>query len=182
MDQDTLKNIEIIIERTKLSEEEAKILLEKFNGDIIEALVYYEKQKTSNCEFENICDKISQSEFVNYIKELINSGNVARIIIRKEGIDIVNIPLTAGVVVGIIMILQPVILLIGAAAAVYTKVEIEIIKKDGTVEVVNKYVEKGLGITSKVASEVGHELCDVFSQSSKRIKDKINKMKNTKNS
>lgn len=180
MDQDTLKKIEILKERTNLSNEEAEALLEKFNGDLIEALIYFEKQKNSNDEFSNICDKISQSEFVNYIKELIKSGNVARIIIRKDDTVIVNIPVNAGLVVGLIMVLQPVILLIGAATAVFTKLEIDIIKKDGTVEVVNKYVEKGVETTAKVATEVGHELQEVFSQTSLKIKDKINQMKNNK--
>lgn len=181
MDQDTLKKIEILKERTNLSEEEAKELLEKLNGDLIEALIYFEKQKKNNDELHNIRDKISQSEFVNYIKELIKSGNVARIIIRKDDTVIVNIPVNAGIVVGVIMVLQPVILLLGAATAVFTKLEIDIIKKDGTVEVVNKYVEKGVETTAKVASEVGHELQGVFSHTSDKIKDKINQMKNNKN-
>lgn len=181
VDQDTLKKIEILKERTNLSEEEAKELLEKLNGDLIEALIYFEKQKKNNDELHNIRDKISQSEFVNYIKGLIKSGNVARIIIRKDDTVIVNIPVNAGIVVGVIMVLQPVILLLGAATAVFTKLEIDIIKKDGTVEVVNKYVEKGVETTAKVASEVGHELQGVFSHTSDKIKDKINQMKNNKN-
>lgn len=181
MDQDTLKKIEILKERTNLSNEEAEALLKKFNGDLIEALIYFEKKKKDNDEFGNIYDKISQNEFVNYIKELIKSGNVARIIIRKDDTVIVNIPVNAGLVVGVIMVLQPVILLLGAATAVFIKLEIDIIKKDGTVEVVNKYVEKGVKTTTKVAAEVGHELQEVFSQTSFKIKDKINQMKNNKN-
>ena len=43
MDQDTLKKIEILKERTNLSNEEAEALLKKFNGDLIEALIYFEK-------------------------------------------------------------------------------------------------------------------------------------------
>lgn len=180
MDQDTLKKIEILKERTKLSHEEAVELLEKFQGDLIEALIYFEKQNNGNDEQDNIYDKISQSEFVNYIKELIKSGNVARIIIKKEDTVIVNIPVNAGIVVGIIIVLQPVLLLISAATAVFTKVEIDIIKKDGSVEVVNKYVEKGVETTTKVAAEVGHEIKEVFSSTSGKIKDKINEMKNNK--
>lgn len=181
MDQDTLKNIEVLKKRTNLSDKEAQALLEKFNGDLIEALIYYERQKKNNNEFENVCEKISQSEFVNYIKELIKSGNVARIIIRKEDTVIVNIPVNAGIVVGIILVLQPVILLLGAATAVITKLEIDIIKKDGGVEVVNKYVEKGVETTAKVATEVGHELQSVLSKTSLKIKDKINQIKNNNN-
>jgi len=37
MDEATLKKINILKERANLSEEEAKELLERFNGDLIEA-------------------------------------------------------------------------------------------------------------------------------------------------
>lgn len=181
MDQETLKKIEILKERNNLSDNEAVELLKKFNGDLIEALIYFEKQKKSSNEISKVCEKISQSDLINYIKELIKSGNVARIIIRKDDTVIVNIPVNAGIVVSVIMVLQPLILLLGAATAVITKLEIDIIKKDGSVEVVNKYVEKGVETTTKVASEVGHELQQVISHTSLKIKDKINHMKNNKN-
>lgn len=181
MDQDTLKKIEILKERTNLSEEEAKELLDKLNGDLIEALIYFEKQKKNNDELHNIRDKISQSEFVNYIKELIKSGNVARIIIRKDDTVIVNIPVNAGIVVGVIMVLQPVILLLGAATAVFTTSTVPSFLIISISNFVNKYVEKGVETTAKVASEVGHELQGVFSHTSDKIKDKINQMKNNKN-
>lgn len=182
MDQETLKKIEILKERTNLSYEEAVELLEKYKGDLIEALIHIEKQKKQNDdELYNFYDKISQNEFVNYIKELIKGGNVARIIIRKDNNILVNIPVNAGIVVGVILVLQPVLLVLSAATAVFTKLEIDIIKKDGSVEVVNKYVEKGTEVTVKVATGVGHEIKEIISNTSYKIKDKINQMKNNKN-
>ncbi len=182
MDEETLKKIEVLKKRTNLSEQEAVELLEKFNGDLVEALIHYEKQsQQNNQDTQSFCDKVSQSEFINYIKELIKSGNVARIIIRKEDAVLVNIPVNAGIVVGVILVLQPVLLVLSAATALFTKIEIDIIKKDGSIEVVNKYVEKGAEATAKVATEVGHELKEVISNTSDKIKNKINQMKNNKN-
>ena len=52
-----------------------------------------DRHKTGNESSE----KINQNEFINYIKELIKSGNVARLIIRKEDNALVNIPVNAGI-------------------------------------------------------------------------------------
>ena len=39
-------------------------------------------------------------EIVGKIKELVAKGNVSRIVVEKDGKEIVNIPVTAGVVGG----------------------------------------------------------------------------------
>jgi len=66
MDEATLKKINILKERANLSEEEAKELLERFNGDLIEALIHCEREKQK--DNRNFNEKISQSEFVTYIR------------------------------------------------------------------------------------------------------------------
>lgn len=175
MDEDTLKKVKLIMDRTNLSEDRAKELLDKYQGDVIEALIHYEREKEKNNN--NFSEKISESEFISYIKDLIKSGNVARIIIRKDETVLVNIPVNAGIVVGIAMLLNPVLIVLGAATAVVTKLEIDIIKKDGSVEVVNKIVKNGVETGSKVASEVGYELKEIFQSSYDKVKDKIHDIK-----
>lgn len=175
MDEDTLKKIKLIMDRTKLSEDKAKELLDKYQGDVIEALIHYEREKEKNKN--NFSEKISESEFIAYIKELIKNGNVARIIIRKEETVLVNIPVNAGIVVGIAMLLNPVLVVLGAATAVVTNLEVDIIKKDGSVEVVNKIVKNGVETGTKVVSEVGYELKEIFHASYDKVKDKIHDIK-----
>lgn len=178
MDEETLKKIKVLKERTNLSEEEAEELLNKCNGDVIEAIIYFEREKQKTRSDKNDhTEKISDNEFINYIKELIKSGNVARIIIRKDDTVLVNIPVNAGIVVGIVMILQPVLLILGAATAVFTNLEIDIIRKDGSVEVVNKLVKSSVESSAKVASEVGHEIKEKVTYGCEKLKGKINDFK-----
>jgi len=179
MDEATLKKINLLKERANLSTEEAEALLEKFNGDLIEALIYCEREKQKSSS--NFNEKISQSEFISYIKELVKTGNVSRVIIRKDESILVNIPVNAGIVVGVALLLQPVLIVLGAATAVFIDLEIDIIKEDGTVEVVNKIVKSTMETTAKKATEVTHGLKEKFSTTSEKIKEKFSEVKNNIN-
>jgi Domain of unknown function (DUF4342) len=80
--------------------------------------------------------EIAASDLVDRTKELIEEGNVRRIIIRNEENEVLmEVPLTAGVVVGgAVTIVAPVLAALGALAALLTHVKIEVVrtKKDGT--------------------------------------------------
>ena len=72
------------------------------------------KEKVKTEEF-----KISGDKLIAKIKELVHEGNIRRITIKnKEGKDLIEIPLTIGVV-GIV--LAPVLAAIGAIAALVTE-------------------------------------------------------------
>lgn len=80
-----------------------------------------------------MADRIRTEEFrmdgekvVGKIKELVNEGNVRRIILRTEdGKDLIEVPLTIGVgVVGVSLLVAPVLAAIGAIAAVVTRMSI----------------------------------------------------------
>ena len=80
--------------------------------------------------------EIAASDLVDRTKELIEEGNVRRLIIRNEEDEVLlEVPLTAGVVVGgAVTIVAPVLAALGALAALLTHVKIEVVrtKKDGT--------------------------------------------------
>ena len=80
--------------------------------------------------------EIAASDLVDRTKELIEGGNVRRIIIRNEEDEVLmEVPLTAGVVVGgAVTIVAPVLAALGALAALLTQVKIEVVrtKQDGT--------------------------------------------------
>jgi hypothetical protein len=80
--------------------------------------------------------EIAASDLVDRTKELIEEGNVRRIIIRNEEDEVLmEVPLTAGVVVGgAVTIVAPVLAALGALAALLTHVKIEVVrtKQDGT--------------------------------------------------
>lgn len=179
MDEATSKKIEILMEKANLSYEEAEELLNKFHGDLLEALIHCEREKQKRSR--NFNEKLSDSEFVTYIKNLIKSGNVSRVIIRKNETILVNIPVNAGIVVGLALLLQPVLIIIGAATAVVTELEIDIIKEDGSVEVVNTIVKNTVETTAKKATEITYDLKEKFATVSEKIKDKIYEAKHNRN-
>ncbi len=71
--------------------------------------------------------KIEGDKLIGKVKELIKEGNVRRLTITdKSGHDLVNIPLTIGVVGAL---LAPVLAAVGAIAALVTECTIKVERK-----------------------------------------------------
>jgi hypothetical protein len=75
--------------------------------------------------------EIAASELVERTKELINEGNVRRLIIRNQDDEVLlEVPLTTGVAVGgVVTLVAPVLAALGALAALLTHVKVEIVRK-----------------------------------------------------
>jgi len=72
--------------------------------------------------------KIDGESLLKKVKELINEGNIRRITIKdKEGKEVMNFPLTIGVV-GVV--LAPVLAAVGALAAVIGECSIEVEREE----------------------------------------------------
>jgi Domain of unknown function (DUF4342) len=80
--------------------------------------------------------EIAGSELVDRTKELIEEGNVRRLIIRTpEDEKLLEVPLTAGVVVGgAFTVLAPILAALGAMAAVLARVKVEIVRTERKAE------------------------------------------------
>lgn len=129
-----LEKIDIVRERAKVSYTEAKDVLEKTNGNVVEALIYIEKNQKNI--FNNISDV--SSDFVEAIKDIVKKGNVNRIKIKKDNKVVLDIPVNAGVVGGAIGVVYiPALLAIGAIAAVISKIEVVIERPGGKEEIVH---------------------------------------------
>lgn len=77
-------------------------------------------EKGSTEEFE-----VTFSNVIGKIMELVREGNVRRITLKREGKTLVEVPLNAGLTVGAVTALvAPLLLGVGALAAVITKVTI----------------------------------------------------------
>ncbi len=76
--------------------------------------------------------EVAGSELVEFVKKLLREGNVRRIIIRNEkGEILLEIPLTAGVVVGgVLTLFAPILVALGAMAVLLTRVKVEVIRND----------------------------------------------------
>ncbi|NFH68625.1 DUF4342 domain-containing protein [Clostridium botulinum] len=173
----TLEKVDMIIERTGVSYAIAKQALEECNGDVLEALIYLEEasKDEENVEY-NICndkedkENMTVEELKNFIKDLIHKGNITRIKIKKEDTELIDIPVNAGIAAGVIAVLIPPILVAGVIAAVATKITIEITKKDGSVEVINKYV-------CKVSNDVKDKAVDIADKMKSKVDEVKNKVK-----
>lgn len=169
MNDVTLEKVDIVRERTGASYAEAKEALEMCGGNVVDALVYLENssKKANN---DNLATK---DEFINWVKDLINKGNVTRIKIKKDEKVLVDIPVNAGIAVaGIAAIISSALLAIGIITAVVAKVTIEITKEDGSVEVVNKLIENTMYTVKDKFSDITDDVKDKFGNMSE-VKDKV---------
>ncbi|HLF08700.1 MAG TPA: DUF4342 domain-containing protein [Dehalococcoidia bacterium] len=73
---------------------------------------------------------LAGKELVERVKDLIEQGNVRRLIIRGQNEEFrIDIPLTAGVAVGgVLAVFSPVLAALGALAALVTRVDLEIVR------------------------------------------------------
>ena len=75
---------------------------------------------------------VTGSDLVESVKKLVQEGNVRRLIIKKpDGDVLLEVPLTAGAVVGgALVIMTPVLAALGALAALIAEVKVEIVRSE----------------------------------------------------
>ena len=158
MSEITLEKIDIVRERTGASYSEAKEALEACEGNVVDALIYLEGQKET--PVDNMFS--SKEEFFDWLRDMINKGNVNRIRIKKDDKVLIDIPVTAGAAAMLTALIWPPILAVGLITAVVTKLTIEIIKSDGTVEVVNTAFKNTMDDVKDKFTETAEDLKDKF--------------------
>lgn len=131
----TLEQIEELRKRVNVSYGDAKEALENSNGDMLEALIYLEKnhkfkEERAEGTFESLWDKI---------KALVNKGNNTRFIIRKRDKDVINVTVTLTVIAAILA--MPVFLG-GLLIALITGHKIRIEGNDGEDMKINDTLDK----------------------------------------
>lgn len=171
MEEITLEKIDIVRERTGVTYTEAKEALEATQGNVVDALIYIEKNT------KNVKDQLytSKDEFVEWLKEIIRKGNVTRIRIKKDEKVLVDIPVNAGVATGVILMALPPLLAIIFVTAVVAKVTVEITKEDGSVQVVNKVIENTYTNVKDKVNDVTADVKDKVTEVTADVKDKFNK-------
>jgi lipopolysaccharide/colanic/teichoic acid biosynthesis glycosyltransferase len=130
-----MENIDELRRRTNVSYEAAKDALEKCDDNLLEALVYLEKQNmvkpAAACEHkESLWDKF---------KKLVRKGNNTKFIIHKKEVNILSISVTFAV---IITIIAPYVTFFGLIAALFTGHRIKFEGKEFEVSKVNEMMDK----------------------------------------
>ena len=124
-----LEKIELVKDRTGATYAEAKEALEKAEGSVVDAIIDIEEKQ--NKEFDAVNGgSIKDSPVFARMKEIIEKGNVTKIVIRKGEKTIVNFPVTAGVIGAVLV---PWGAVFGVVAALGTQCEIELYDQDGNI-------------------------------------------------
>jgi CBS domain-containing protein len=127
-------------------------------------LIYIEAKEKKSAKFDMNEIYTTKDEFVAWIKELARKGNVTRIKIKKDEKVVIDIPVNAGIAVGIIGLSIPYLFGIGLFAAVVTKVTIEITKADGSVEVINTIIKNTVDDVVSKMSDMGDEVKEKYNE------------------
>lgn len=155
----TLEKIDIVRERTGVSYAKAKEALEASEGNVVDAIIYIEENKKS------AMDSIytTKDEFLAWIKDIIKKGNITRIKVKKDGKILVDVPVNAGIAVGIVAyaVWAPLIA-IGVIGAVVTNLTIELTKEDGSVEIINKIIKSTVEDVKEKVNDLASDVKDKF--------------------
>ena len=185
----TLEKIELVKDRTGVSYAEAKEALEAAEGSVVDAIISIEESidRDSDKKFSKQGNAV-----IDNLKALVKKGNVSKILIKKDGDVVLNIPVNLGILGTVI---APWGAILGVLAAFGFKCSIELVGEDGTIidvsdtvqETVGTVVEKG----SVVADEVkvkGAEIyqdakdkgSDIYQNAKAKANDAIRKVKKQK--
>jgi len=147
----TLEQVDQVRERTHVSYQKAKEALEQTGGDVLEAIVLIEQEKSSGHKFPNSASDFG-NEVIKTLKDLLNSGNVNRIVVeQKDGKVVMNIPVTVGAIGALFLTSATAV---GLIAALATGCVILIHKEDGEVINVNDKASDVMNQTKEKATKM----------------------------
>ena len=90
----TIEKIELVKDRTGVSHEEAEEALKAADGNVVDAIISLEDDMDSARSGGGGAKK---DALVTKMKEIVKKGNISKITIARNGENILNIPLTVGI-------------------------------------------------------------------------------------
>lgn len=99
--------------------------------------------------------EVAGSELVDRVKTLVAEGNVRRLIIRNANNDVlIEVPLTSAVVVGgVATLISPVLAALGALAALFAKLKLDIVRAEDIDEDAETIMLSGDDVTDVTPSD-----------------------------
>lgn len=146
-----LEQIDELRKRANVSYEDAKSALEQSNGNLIEALVYLEKQN----KIKPDKTPSSESKFFKKVKKLIKKGNETKLVVKKDDSVVLNICVTLAVLLTIVA--MPIVIT-ALILALVTNHKIRIQKKNHEDLEVNKIFDKMSLAVNKVTTKITKEM------------------------
>lgn len=169
-----LEKIELVKERTGCTYAEAKEALEKTEGSVVDAIIAVEE--TMNKAYDAVDGgSLKDSPIFAKMKEIVDKGNVSRILISKDEKTIVNFPLTAGVIGAVLV---PWGAILGIVAALGTQCDIDFVDDKGNVVDINGKVvgiyDKAKGFVIKGIDAATEAFGGAAGRTSDEVSEKIN--------
>jgi hypothetical protein len=125
----TLENIELVKDRTGCTYAEAKAALEAAEGSVVDAIIALEENTTK--EYSKVDgESLKDSPIFLKMKELVEKGNVSRILVSKGEKTILNFPVTAGVIGAVLV---PWGAILGIVAAMGAQCSIDFVDDKGKI-------------------------------------------------
>ena len=125
----TLEKIELVKDRTGSTYAEAKAALEAADGSVVDAIIALEE--AMNKEHDRVDGaSLKDSPLFAKLKEIVDKGNVSRILVSRGDKTVVNFPVTAGVIGAVLV---PWGAILGIVAAMGTQCSIDFVDDKGNV-------------------------------------------------
>jgi len=151
-----LEQIDELRKRANVSYEDAKNALDQSDGNLIEALVYLEKQNKIKPDGKSSSDNtFCGDKLFEKVKKIIKKCNETKLIITKNDVVILNICIT--LVILITVVAAPVVI-VALILAFATNHKIRIRKKNDEDSEVNKVFDKISVVVNKVATKITDEM------------------------
>lgn len=173
-----LEKIELVKDRTGCTYAEAKEALEKADGSVVDAIIDIEEKL--NSEYDAVDGgSLKDSPVFAKMKEIVDKGNVTKILVKKGNKTIVNFPLTAGVIGAVLV---PWGAILGIVAALGAQCDIEFVDDKGELIDLNGKVvgiyDKAKSAISKAGKEGGtiDEALDDVEDAAYKFSDKLQEL------
>jgi hypothetical protein len=124
MEEVTLEKIDLLRDRTGVSYREARDVLARTAGDVIEALVELEGKKQNKWTEEF---SVRSGEVIDKVKEIVREGNVTKIRVKHDDKILVEIPVTLGAIGAVVL---PQLAALGVLVAVFKRCTLEVVRGD----------------------------------------------------
>lgn len=122
-----LEKIDVVRSRMNTTYEEAKYALESSNWNVVDALVFLEKEEANKRQ-----EFLSRSnEVMEKVRDLVRRGNENKIKVKQDDKVLLEIPVTAGVVGALV---APQLAIIGGVAALVSQCKVELDRPVASVE------------------------------------------------
>lgn len=181
----TLEKIELVKDRTGVTYREAKEALEAMDGSVVDAIIAIEESINYDTYAAGKKASMEDKEFVRKVREIVSKGNMSKIIIKKDGETLLNLPLTVSLVGAVIAPWGVVFAVIAAAGF---RCEVEFMKHNGEIVDINgkvkdKYdtaVDKGMAVKEKSRETIDKiKDSEIYNGFKEKSSDAIEKIKDS---